>query len=1161
MMFSLESTLRNLRSLRPARRGAAGKRSKRERFSTFEFLEERWCPSTTDIWIGGATGSYNNSANWSLGVVPYNGNLVNGQPTTFTVQIGNASVTMDNISPTIDNLTIADNASALHIANGQSLTVVNSGSGTGTINNIGTIALDSTGGGTALDASGNVTLTGGGTVTMSNSSGSRISETTSNSTLTNVDNMIQGQGTITGLNFINQGTVDATVPGGTATALYIQSAPTTNTGTLQATGGGTLYFQSSSVTNTNGTISTDGSSSSVILSSSGVLGGNLTSTNGAVIHGANNSALAGVTITSGSTLSVDPGANFYLSGDLINHGKVVIGLGISGGGGNLIVNASTVNLSGGGTVILNNALSHLEGNTSTDTLVNRDNTIQGQGIISGLNFINQATVDANVLGGTATALNIESPTTTNTGTLEATGGGTLYLQSSSVTNTNGTISTDGSSPVILNSSAIIGGNLTSAGTAEIHTISNTLLDNVTITSGSTLSVDAGSNINFQGDLVNHGTIVVAGIFVAYNSTVNLSGGGIVNLTGGSLVGATSSDALVNVDNTIQGQGAISVPLTNGATVNANVANGTLNIQFDPSVTNTGTLEATGGGTLNFLGSSVTNTNGTISTDGSSTVTSNSSGVLGGNLTSPIGAAIHAISNSLFDGVTVTSGSTFSLDSGEINFTGNLINKGTIVIGGNGNLTAYNSNVTLTGGGKVILSSPSSFIQGNANLSPLVNKDNTIEGQGNIRVDLINQGTVNANVQGGTLTIIVNNTANLGMMEATGGGTLDLQAASPFGSTVNNTNGTISTDSSSSVILSLTEVLGGYLTSVGSAEIHANSSALDGATITSGSTYSLDGDTNTSVTGDLINNGTVVIGPYSGNAPPPNLVYYVGTATLSGGGIVDAGITSGVGGTFLTNLGNTIPNLGAGTGMIVLNASDAAPTATTQVATDVTGTSATLNGGVNPEGSDTLVHFVYGTDSTLTTGTSTTPAQDIGNGTSDVALTAAISSLTPGKTYYYEVVATNSLGTTDGQIISFTTPAPAVATTQAASNVTSTTATLNGSVNPEGNETTVSFVYGTDPNLASGTTTTAPQAIASVGTAQPVTAAISGLQPGTTYSYEVVAQSTGGTVHGLILNFTTAPSAPLATTQPATGATATTAMLNGSVNPEGSAHHDQLHLRH
>ena len=135
---------------------------------------------------------------------------------------------------------------------------------------------------------------------------------------------------------------------------------------------------------------------------------------------------------------------------------------------------------------------------------------------------------------------------------------------------------------------------------------------------------------------------------------------------------------------------------------------------------------------------------------------NSTQIIGGNLTSPSGAEIHGIVTCLLDGVTITSGSTLSVDNGGIvNLTGDLINKGTIVIGGNAaQLTAYDSNVTLSGGGTVILSDASSILGGNGQLSPLVNEDNTIQGQGHIEAYLINQGTVNANVAGGTITITV-----------------------------------------------------------------------------------------------------------------------------------------------------------------------------------------------------------------------------------------------------------------------------------------------------------------------------------------------------------------------------------------------------------------------
>ena len=109
---------------------ASGKRSNRRRTTAFEFLEERCCPSTLDMWIGPATGgNYSTAADWSLDVVPNNGNLVNGVATTFTAEIGNsAAVTLDT-SATIDNLTI-DATSTLSIANGQVLTMDGSGGST-----------------------------------------------------------------------------------------------------------------------------------------------------------------------------------------------------------------------------------------------------------------------------------------------------------------------------------------------------------------------------------------------------------------------------------------------------------------------------------------------------------------------------------------------------------------------------------------------------------------------------------------------------------------------------------------------------------------------------------------------------------------------------------------------------------------------------------------------------------------------------------------------------------------------------------------------------------------------------------------------------------------------------------------------------------------------
>ena len=89
-------------------------------------------------------------------------------------------------------------------------------------------------------------------------------------------------------------------------------------------------------------------------------------------------------------------------------------------------------------------------------------------------------------------------------------------------------------------------------------------------------------------------------------------------------------------------------------------------------------------------------------------------------------------------------------------------------------------------------------------------------------------------------------------------------------------------------------------------------------------------------------------------------------------------------------------------------------------------------------------------------------------------------------------------------------------------VTPTSATLNGAVNPDGVETLARFEYG--PTTQYGAQT-AVQFVAD-NAAEPVTAALTGLQPSTTYHYRLVAVGGGGSVQSPDRTFTTA-----AVTQP------------------------------
>ena len=178
-------------------------------------------------------------------------------------------------------------------------------------------------------------------------------------------------------------------------------------------------------------------------------------------------------------------------------------------------------------------------------------------------------------------------------------------------------------------------------------------------------------------------------------------------------------------------------------------------------------------------------------------------------------------------------------------------------------------------------------------------------------------------------------------------------------------------------------------------------------------------------------------------------------------------------------------------------------------------SATLNGTVNPHGSTTSVHFQYGT----TTNYGSVTANQSFSGTTTQNVTANISGLMANTTYHFRIVATNGHGTSYGSDKTFTTltpTGPPVVTTNPATNVATHSATLNGTVDPHGLNTTVSFQYGRTISYGS---TTANQTKTG-NTYQNVSANISGLTAYTTYHFRIVATNGYGTRYGSDETFTT-----------------------------------------
>ena len=229
-----------------------------------------------------------------------------------------------------------------------------------------------------------------------------------------------------------------------------------------------------------------------------------------------------------------------------------------------------------------------------------------------------------------------------------------------------------------------------------------------------------------------------------------------------------------------------------------------------------------------------------------------------------------------------------------------------------------------------------------------------------------------------------------------------------------------------------------------------------------------------------------------------------------------------------------------------SAPDLSPAVTTSAATSVTNNSAILNAVVNPKGLSTTALFEYSKDSGFATITSTT-VQLLGSGSADNLITQNISGLDQGTNYFFRVKATNSAGSRTGLAVAFSTlPLPS-ATTIPATSITTSGATLNAIVNPNGRATDAWFEYGTTLSLG----TVIDNQLRGSGTDNvTINAALTGLLPATQYFYRIVASNSVGTSVGSTLNFTTAGGVPTVGTKAATLVTATGGTLNADVNPSG-----------
>jgi len=119
---------------------------------------------------------------------------------------------------------------------------------------------------------------------------------------------------------------------------------------------------------------------------------------------------------------------------------------------------------------------------------------------------------------------------------------------------------------------------------------------------------------------------------------------------------------------------------------------------------------------------------------------------------------------------------------------------------------------------------------------------------------------------------------------------------------------------------------------------------------------------------------------------------------------------------------------------------AKPEATTQAASSITVTGATLNASITPVGEATAYHFEYGT-TTAYGQSAPVPDEAVGSGYEAVTKSKAIANLQPETTYHFRVVASSVEGTAYGEDMTFKTGSFSIPT---ALSAMATTEPFNGS---------------------------------------------------------------------------------------------------------------------
>jgi len=230
-----------------------------------------------------------------------------------------------------------------------------------------------------------------------------------------------------------------------------------------------------------------------------------------------------------------------------------------------------------------------------------------------------------------------------------------------------------------------------------------------------------------------------------------------------------------------------------------------------------------------------------------------------------------------------------------------------------------------------------------------------------------------------------------------------------------------------------------------------------------------------------------------------------------------------------------------------NEKASAPTVSTTTVSDIGTTTAVCGGSITSKGNADITErgVCWSTESYPTIANSKTS-----DGTGKDFFTISITGLSAGSTYHARAYATNSIGTSYGDDISFTTSTtlPSVATL-AISAISKTGASSGGIITTDGGAeiTAYGVCWGSsaNPTIANSKTNDGT----GVGS---FTSTITGLTANTVYHVRAYAINSAGTAYGDDITFTSSPTVPTITTNAISSITMISALSGGTITSNGGA---------